>query len=116
MDRQIENLIISIIYDKSPYPIKGREIVQLIRMNGRRINEIDLRKHINDIRSKGKAPIIANSKGYYISKSEEEILKEIHSLRHRSIQIFNAAKGLKKYLNKNQLNIFKEVNNVSSNS
>jgi uncharacterized Fe-S center protein len=57
-----------------------------------------LRKLCNIIRTKGILPLIATSKGYYVSYDRNEVLNEIHSLRDRAFAILNSAKGLEKFI------------------
>ena len=68
------------------------------KVNGRKI-----RKLVNYIRTKGIAPIIATSGGYYISKDPKEIKKQIVSLIERASSINSCADGLLKYLVDNKL-------------
>jgi len=57
-----------------------------------------LRKFVNHIRSHGLLPLIATSKGYYVSYAHWEIEKEIQSLEQRARGILIAADGLKTFL------------------
>lgn len=91
-------------YDKDN-PIKSRVIVERmnkyllergfkIRMTGAR-----LRKIVNYIRSNSLIPLIATSKGYFVSKNKSDILDQIKSLKERARSIERCAKGLEKFLN-----------------
>ena len=53
-----------------------------------------LRKIINYIRSNSLLPVIATSKGYFVSYDKEVIASQIQSLKDRSNAILTAAKGL----------------------
>lgn len=57
-----------------------------------------LRKIINFIRSAGILPVMANSKGYYVSYDQEDIKEQIYSLEQRKQAIDVAIQGLKKHL------------------
>lgn len=57
-----------------------------------------LRKLTNFLRSEGKLPVIATSKGYYCSYDKLEIIKQIESLEDRARAIYNSAAGLRKFL------------------
>lgn len=59
-----------------------------------------LRKIINYIRYTGKLPILSNSKGYYVSYDQSDIVAQINSLNERAAAINHAADGLKTFLNK----------------
>ena len=54
-------------------------------------------KFCNYIRKNGKLPLIATSKGYYVSNDVNEINLEIQSLRERANSINAAADGLMKF-------------------
>jgi hypothetical protein len=80
-------------------PIKEPDIVQ--RFNDRnefKLSGVRLRKLVNYIRSNGLLPLIATSKGYYVSYDKEIIELQIKSLNQRAQSIINCSDGLKKYL------------------
>jgi arginine repressor len=79
-------------------PIKGAEICKKLNEKGYNITEARLRKITNMIRSLGKLPIIATSKGYYCSYDKEEIENQIQSLMERANAIIKSAEGLKKFI------------------
>lgn len=86
-------------------PIKGAEIVKSINQKKesfgiKSFSEARLRKLTNHIRSEGMLPIIATSKGYYVSYDKTEIENQIKSLQERAEAILNSANGLKKHLPK----------------
>lgn len=56
---------------------------------------IHVRKAINLLR-KENVPVLANSRGYYISYDDEDILESYQSLINRANEIIKAAEGLKK--------------------
>lgn len=69
---------------KNDYPIK---------MSG-----VRLRKIVNHIRTNGLQPLIATSKGYFVSEDKEVIQEQINSLNQRANSIKRCADGLSKYL------------------
>ena len=79
-------------------PIKAPEIVDSMQKKGYDISEPRLRKLCNYIRSKGIIPLIATSKGYYISYDSVDINKQIKSLRERAAAINKCADGLMKFI------------------
>lgn len=79
-------------------PIKAPDIVYKLTNRGYEISEPRLRKLCNLIRAYGILPLIATSKGYYISYDSWEIRKQITSLKERAEGIMAAAQGLEKYL------------------
>ena len=85
-------------------PIKEPDIVS--RFNSKnlklKLNGARLRKLVNHIRCHSMLPLIATSKGYYVSDDTEEIKNQIKSLRERANSINRCADGLLNYLD-NQL-------------
>lgn len=85
-------------------PITEKELV--IRVNSqyqnlglpKRITGVKVRKLVNFIRVNAMLPLIATSKGYYISYDKEEIANQIKSLQERSNSILSASNGLNKFL------------------
>lgn len=57
-----------------------------------------LRKYFNYIRVNGLLPLIATSDGCYISNDQNEIMKQITSLKERARQIMRAAEGMEIFL------------------
>lgn len=83
----------------SSNPIKEPEIVSRFNeRNAIKLSGARLRKIVNYIRTNGLLPLIATSKGYYVSYDREEIRKQIESLRQRANSIDTCANGLRKYL------------------
>lgn len=87
--------------------IKQGDIVEIINMkivheygpgHDIKITPMRLRKYFNYFRTHGIIPIIATSKGCYISTDTEEIQKQILSLEERARQIIKAANGMSKFL------------------
>lgn len=85
-------------------PIKSAEVVSKlnkylaendwkIKMSG-----VRLRKIVNHIRSNSLLPLMASSKGYYVSNDAEHIKEQIVSLEQRASSIQRCADGLRKYL------------------
>lgn len=82
-------------------PIKEPQIVANFndRNPGHRLTPVRLRKLVNYIRVNGILPLIATSKGYYVSYDKAEIRSQITSLEQRAASIENCAHGLRKFLN-----------------
>lgn len=64
----------------------------------RKINEVLLRRLINHIRTHSLMPILASSKGYYVSYDKNEITAQIKSLNERANSIYSCSNGLSKFL------------------
>lgn len=84
-------------------PIKAPEIIKAMNTFAKSkglatISEPRLRKLINHIRVNGILPVIATSKGYYISYDKQEVLDQITSLTQRANSILNSTDGLRKFL------------------
>ena len=84
-------------------PIKAPEIVKSMKVycqknNLPKFTDVRLRKMVNYIRSNSLLPVIATSKGYYVSYDEKEISEQIKSLQERANSISDCIFGLKKYL------------------
>ena len=79
-------------------PITEPEIRKRLAAKGIKISGARLRKLCNLIRVAGLAPLIATSKGYYVSKDYSEIRKQIKSLEERAAAITAAANGLKVFI------------------
>jgi len=62
------------------------------------LTEPRLRKICNFIRSHSLMPLIATSKGYYVSYDKIEIQAQIQSLEERASAILNTVKGMKQFL------------------
>lgn len=80
-------------------PIKEPDIVR--RFNERntiKLSGARLRKIVNHIRTNGLLPLIATSKGYYVSYDRSEIEKQIESLKQRANSINNCANGLNRFI------------------
>lgn len=90
-------------YDKNN-PIKSKLIVtrlnEYLFLKGYKIkmSGVRLRKIVNYIRSNGLIPLIATSKGYFVSKNKMDILDQIKSLKERARSIERCAKGLEKFI------------------
>jgi hypothetical protein len=88
-------------------PLKSDEIVAIINKNKEKyklktkFTNVRLRKCCNYIRKNGLLPLIATSKGYYVSTDKNEINKQIESLEQRASAILRSANGLKEFLNIN---------------
>jgi len=81
-------------------PIKAPQIVSNMNLylvkKGKKIKmtEPRLRKCVNHIRSNSLLPLIATSKGYYVSNSRDVIEAQIKSLNERASSIKKCAEGL----------------------
>lgn len=82
---------------KAPAIVKGMNAYA--EANGLiKISEVRLRKLVNYIRTNSIAPVIATSKGYYMSTDNNEIRVQIESLKQRARSILSCANGLEKFL------------------
>ena len=87
---------------KKANPIKSAELI--LKMNAWMkkygltwtMTDVKLRKIVNYIRVQSIAPICANSDGYFIATTEEELQIQIDSLRQRANSILSCANGLAK--------------------
>lgn len=85
---------------KKSNPIKASEIVNsmndFIKFKELKIKmtEVRLRKFVNHIRINSLLPLIATSKGYFVSDDPEEIKLQVKSLWERAKSIKDAADGL----------------------
>lgn len=85
-------------------PIKAQDVVD--RMNvfltqykfKIKLTQPRLRKIVNHIRTNGLQPLIATSKGYFVSRDKKVIQEQIESLEQRSNSIRRCADGLKGFL------------------
>ena len=83
---------------KAPKIVKD---VNLLLLNGgynTMLSERRLRKCTNEIRTRGIAPLIATSDGYYITKDKQVIESQIKSLMQRACSIRLCAEGLTKFI------------------
>lgn len=80
--------------------IKGATIVEKINDKAKeydlssQFSEVRLRKIVNYIRINSILPLIATSKGYYVSNDKQEILTQCKSLEQRANAILAAREGL----------------------
>ncbi len=84
--------------------IHGAAICQKMSEAGKTLTEPRLRKIVNFIRSEGILPVIATSKGYYVSYDASVIETQIESLIGRRDAIDVSIKGLEKMLLKIKTN------------
>jgi hypothetical protein len=77
-------------------PIKEPEIVRRFneRSQGMKLTGVKLRKLVNHIRVNSLLPLIATSRGYYVSYDPKEIEAQVKSLHERASSIKNCAQGL----------------------
>ena len=71
---------------------------RVTKLTGIRLTEPRLRKIINFLRSSKILPVMATSRGYYVSDNKDEIAKQITSLEQRRDAIQSAIDGLKLWL------------------
>lgn len=93
----IKPLCKSLMRYKKENPITAKEIIQKWNNSGLslpKISEPRLRKLVNYIRTNKLLPIIADSNGYYVASSNEEIQENVRGLIERANGILAAAKGL----------------------
>jgi len=75
--------------------ISNRKLVNLLTAMGHDVTDTRVRKMINQIRIKKLVyNLLANSKGYYVSKDPKEIHKYVLSLRERAVAINAVADSL----------------------
>jgi hypothetical protein len=85
-------------------PIKAPDVVskmnQYLAKNGWKIKltQPRLRKIVNHIRTNGLQPLIATSKGYFVSNDKKVIEEQILSLQQRANSIQRCADGLGKFI------------------
>ena len=100
-----EKMLIPVLMDglkkrSKDNPVKAPEIIKgLNKHYGRKVlSEPRLRKLCNLMRSTGMLPLIATSKGYYVSYAPEQIKSQIRSLKDRANAILASANGLEKWI------------------
>lgn len=79
-------------------PVKEPEIVKAMRAAGYKLTGARLRKLCNYIRVTSQIPLIATSKGYYVSYLRKDIEDQVKSLKERANSILSSAKGLEQFL------------------
>ena len=79
-------------------PIKAADIISSMKANGYKMSGPRLRKICNYIRTNSLLPLIATSKGYYVSYDKQQILDQIQSLQERADAIKNCALGMRSFL------------------
>lgn len=98
---EMVDTVISVLKDLK-HPVKSPELIwkiyfydyaRPVKLTGPR-----LRKIINYIRSNSILPVIATSKGYYVSYDEGELSSQIKSLTERANSIMDCVYGLNKIL------------------
>lgn len=78
--------------------IHGATICEKMSEKFGKLTEPRLRKIVNHIRTNGILPVIATSKGYYVSHDRDEVYAQIQSLEQRRNAINQAIQGLTKWL------------------
>ena len=82
------------------YAIRNKDICKALTAKGyQNVTEARVRKCINHIRVNGLVPhLVANSKGYYVATSVEEVEKYAQSLKERAEAIWAVRAALVKQL------------------
>jgi len=94
-------------YDQSN-PIKASKIVaaldEILEAQGLgiKMNEVRVRKCSNHIRTNSLLPLIATSKGYFVSYDQDVIAMQIQSLYERAEAVNASADGLSLFVNNNK--------------
>lgn len=86
---------------KKSNPICSQHIADLLNLNYERqrpYSPTDVRKIINQLRTQ-EIPIIANSKGYFVSYNIEDIIYQIESFESRMKSMKSAQSGLRGVFN-----------------
>jgi hypothetical protein len=96
----LELMVIGLRKYTAQNPIKAPDIVAGWNSKPGRLKmtEVKLRKFCNHIRANGILPLIATSKGYFVSWDKEDIRNQVTSLEQRSRSIQSSADGLKRFL------------------
>jgi len=102
----VKDFLLKVLSNTPSHQIKQSDLIQMINTyfainrgpESIKLSTVRLRKYFNYFRTNGILPLIATSKGCYISKSKEEIENQILSLEQRAKQILKAAEGMKKLL------------------
>lgn len=78
------------------YAIRNKTMCQILQSRGyEKISEVRIRKCINYIRVNGLVPhLIANSRGYYVATTVEEVETYCESLKGRAEAIFAMRQAL----------------------
>jgi hypothetical protein len=100
-EKKLVPIIIKGLYTKrSPNDaVHGAYICERVTaLSGTKLTEPRLRKITNFLRSAKILPVMATSKGYYISFNKDEIAKQILSLEQRRDAIQSAIDGLKLWI------------------
>lgn len=82
-------------------PIKAPDICNRFNASGKysmTLTEPRLRKIVNYIRCKSIIPLIATSRGYYVSDDVDVIQSQINSLTERANSIMECVHGLKQFI------------------
>jgi hypothetical protein len=78
--------------------IHGKEICKMVSEKYTPLSEPRLRKITNFLRAAKILPVMATSKGYYVSWDKDEISKQVLSLEQRRDAIQKAIDGLKLWI------------------
>lgn len=105
IELEIMNILVEILDNTdNKNTIKAPKLVKeiILRSGIEKFGQARLRKIINYLRGNGMLPIIATSKGYYLSNDTKVIEDEIKSLTERADAIRFAAQGLRRFLVKSE--------------
>ena len=88
------NIIVDYLrrFSSPEHPVTGKNIGDHFGFS-----DIEVRKYINQARTKG-IPVCSNCFGYYYSEDHDEIMKTVESLKRRITAQENAIDGLKAIL------------------
>ena len=114
MSDELKDRILYLIKQRTPErPISSVDIWEIVKgdLNGQNREQFrgDLRGFINEFRQGG-IRILADSRGYWLAQSDEEVFQYIKRLTHRWLEIKKALDGLKRTIPKDRWTeeLFKE--------
>lgn len=80
-------------------PTKSPKIVKLMKAkNFPDFTGVTLRKMVNVIRKTGALPVMASSKGYWVSYDKDDVQRQVDSMTERANSIKACANGLRTFL------------------
>lgn len=99
-EKKLVPVIIKGLYTKrsAADAVHGARICEAVSAKYGKLTEPRLRKITNFLRSAKILPVMATSRGYYISYDKAEIQTQIESLQQRQEAIQQAIDGLKQWL------------------
>lgn len=90
-------------------PVKAGTIIEKLNSKfekqvGVSLTRVRLKKLIGHIQKNSLLPVVESDKGYYITNDKDHLQKQIDKLLFVSSSAFNAASGLKKFLEDGESN------------